>query len=87
MKKKVREDFKELLNERLENLLSRAGDTVSGKIRPPKEGERYFALLKVNEINYEPPENAKNKMECILVWSISFLRLLMIRENRANLEK
>ncbi len=38
------------------------GDTVSGKIRPPKEGERYFALLKVDEINLEPPENAKNKV-------------------------
>ncbi len=41
----------------------RTGDTVSGKIRPPKEGERYFALLKVDEINYEPPENAKNKVD------------------------
>jgi transcription termination factor Rho len=40
----------------------RTGDTVSGKIRPPKEGERYFALLKVNEINYEKPENAKTKV-------------------------
>jgi transcription termination factor Rho len=40
----------------------RTGDTVSGKIRPPKEGERYFALLKVDEINFEPPENAKNKV-------------------------
>ncbi len=40
----------------------RTGDTVSGKIRPPKEGERYFALLKVDEINYEPPENTKNKV-------------------------
>jgi len=40
----------------------RTGDTVSGKIRPPKEGERYFALLKVSMINYEPPENAKNKV-------------------------
>ncbi|MDP1708609.1 MAG: transcription termination factor Rho [Gammaproteobacteria bacterium] len=40
----------------------RTGDTVSGKIRPPKEGERYFALLKVNEINFEAPENAKNKV-------------------------
>jgi len=38
------------------------GDTVSGKIRPPKEGERYFALLKVDAINFEPPENAKNKV-------------------------
>lgn len=40
----------------------RTGDVVSGKIRPPKEGERYFALLKVGTINYEPPENAKNKI-------------------------
>jgi transcription termination factor Rho len=40
----------------------RTGDTVSGKIRPPKEGERYFALLKVNEINYEKPEAAKGKV-------------------------
>ncbi|MFO7602937.1 MAG: transcription termination factor Rho [Gammaproteobacteria bacterium] len=40
----------------------RTGDTVSGKIRPPKDGERYFAMLKVNEINFEPPENAKNKV-------------------------
>lgn len=40
----------------------RTGDTVSGKIRPPKDSERYFALLKVDEINFEPPENAKNKI-------------------------
>jgi len=40
----------------------RTGDTVAGKIRPPKEGERYFALLKVNEINFESPEQAKNKV-------------------------
>ncbi|HRD66437.1 MAG TPA: transcription termination factor Rho [Candidatus Competibacter sp.] len=40
----------------------RTGDTVSGKIRPPKEGERYFALLKVNDINFEPPEASKNKV-------------------------
>ncbi|HYF97876.1 MAG TPA: transcription termination factor Rho [Coxiellaceae bacterium] len=40
----------------------RTGDTVSGKIRPPKEGERYFALLQVSEINYEQPENAQNKV-------------------------
>ncbi len=40
----------------------RTGDTVSGKIRPPKEGERYFALLKVGEINFDAPENAKNKV-------------------------
>lgn len=40
----------------------RTGDSVSGKIRPPKEGERYFALLKVDEINFGPPENSKNKV-------------------------
>lgn len=40
----------------------RTGDTVSGLIRPPKEGERYFALLKVDEINYEPPENCRDKI-------------------------
>jgi transcription termination factor Rho len=40
----------------------RTGDTISGKIRPPKDSERYFALLKVNEINFDRPENAKNKI-------------------------
>ncbi len=40
----------------------RTGDTVSGKIRPPKEGERYFALLKVGDINFEPPEASRNKV-------------------------
>ena len=40
----------------------RTGDSISGKIRPPKEGERYFALLKVNEINLDRPEHAKNKI-------------------------
>ncbi|WP_006786871.1 transcription termination factor Rho [Thiorhodospira sibirica] len=40
----------------------RTGDTISGKIRPPKEGERYFALLKVDKINFESPENARSKV-------------------------
>jgi len=40
----------------------RTGDTISGKIRPPKDNERYFALLKVDDINYDRPENAKNKI-------------------------
>ncbi|MES9927229.1 MAG: transcription termination factor Rho, partial [Candidatus Thiodiazotropha sp. 6PDIVS] len=40
----------------------RTGDTISGKIRPPKDGERYFALLKVDKINYDKPENAKSKI-------------------------
>jgi transcription termination factor Rho len=40
----------------------RNGDTVAGEIRPPKEGERYFALLKVDSINFEEPDRAKNKI-------------------------
>jgi transcription termination factor Rho len=40
----------------------RTGDTISGQIRPPKEGERYFALLKVEAINFENPELAKEKI-------------------------
>jgi transcription termination factor Rho len=40
----------------------RTGDTIAGKIRPPKEGERYFALLKVSQINYEAPEAAREKV-------------------------
>jgi transcription termination factor Rho len=40
----------------------RTGDTVSGQIRPPKEGERYFALLKVDAINYEDPEISRTKI-------------------------
>ena len=40
----------------------RTGDSISGLIRPPKDGERYFALLKVGEINLEAPENARNKV-------------------------
>ena len=40
----------------------RTGDTISGKIRPPKDNERYFAMLKVEKINFETPENAKNKI-------------------------
>jgi len=38
------------------------GDTVSGQIRPPKEGERYFALLKVEKVNFESPDVAKDKI-------------------------
>ncbi|MDP4918039.1 MAG: transcription termination factor Rho, partial [Haliea sp.] len=40
----------------------RTGDSISGKIRPPKDSERYFALLKVDEINFNRPENAKHKI-------------------------
>ncbi|MCG2633541.1 MAG: transcription termination factor Rho [Gammaproteobacteria bacterium] len=57
----------------------RTGDTISGKIRPPKDGERYFALLKVDNINFEPPENAKHK---ILFENLTPL----FAEERLNLE-
>ncbi|MCW8936032.1 MAG: transcription termination factor Rho [Gammaproteobacteria bacterium] len=40
----------------------RTGDTLAGKIRPPKDSERYFAMLKVDTINFDPPEQAKNKI-------------------------
>ncbi|MBM4315436.1 MAG: transcription termination factor Rho [Deltaproteobacteria bacterium] len=40
----------------------RTGDTVSGEVRPPKEGEKYFALLKVDEVNFESPEATRDKI-------------------------
>jgi len=40
----------------------RTGDTISGKIRPPKDGERYFAMLKVDQINFDTPESTRNKV-------------------------
>jgi transcription termination factor Rho len=40
----------------------RTGDTISGKIRPPKDSERYFALLKISEVNYDRPENSRSKI-------------------------
>jgi transcription termination factor Rho len=40
----------------------RTGDTISGKIRPPRESERYFALLEIRDINSDPPETTKNKI-------------------------
>lgn len=40
----------------------RTGDTIKGKVRPPKDSERYFALVKVEEINFEKPEQSKNKV-------------------------
>jgi transcription termination factor Rho len=41
----------------------RTGDTIEGQIRPPKEGERFFALLRVNQVNFEPPEVTRNKIQ------------------------
>jgi len=40
----------------------RTGDTITGKIRPPKDSERYFALLKIGEVNFSRPENSKSKI-------------------------
>ena len=40
----------------------RTGDSIYGKIRPPKDSERYFALLKVSEVNFDKPENSRNKI-------------------------
>ncbi len=40
----------------------RTGDTVEGQVRSPKDGERYFALLKINSINFDPPENARHRI-------------------------
>jgi len=45
---------------RLFNL--KTGDTVSGQIRPPKDSERYFALLKVENVNFESPDKARDKI-------------------------
>ncbi|MDH5483640.1 MAG: transcription termination factor Rho [Gammaproteobacteria bacterium] len=58
----------------------RTGDTISGKIRPPKDGERYFAMLKVDTINFDAPEDARNK--------IAFENLTPLHPNdRLNLER
>ena len=40
----------------------RTGDTVEGEVRAPKDAERYFALLKVNKINFDEPEKGRNKI-------------------------
>ena len=40
----------------------KTGDSISGNIRPPKDGERYFALLKIDQINFEPTDKTKNKV-------------------------
>lgn len=45
----------------IRRLTLRTGDTIEGKVRSPKDGERYFALLKVDSINFDPPERAKDK--------------------------
>ena len=62
----------------------RTGDTISGQIRPPKEGERYFALIKVDAINFEPPEESRNKIffdNLTPLYPNSRLKLETVREN------
>ncbi|MFN7933495.1 MAG: transcription termination factor Rho [Bryobacteraceae bacterium] len=62
----------------------RTGDTISGQIRPPKEGERYFALIKVDAINFEPPEESRNKIffdNLTPLYPNSRLKLEVSREN------
>jgi len=62
----------------------RTGDTVSGQIRPPKEGERYFALIKVDAINFEPPEEARNKIffdNLTPLYPLERIRLETTRDN------
>jgi len=62
----------------------RTGDTISGQIRPPKEGERYFALIKVDAINFEPPEEAKNKIffdNLTPLYPLERIQLETVKEN------
>ena len=55
------------------------GDTIEGEIRTPKDGERYFALVKVDKVNGEPPENAKSKIlfENLTPLSVSYTHLTL----------
>jgi transcription termination factor Rho len=60
------------------------GDTVSGQIRPPKEGERYFALIKVEAVNFEPPDQAREKLffeNLTPLYPLSAVRLETVGEN------
>jgi transcription termination factor Rho len=62
----------------------RTGDTVSGQVRPPKNGERYFALVKIEAINFESPEEAKNKVffdNLTPLYPNEWLRLETTKEN------
>ncbi len=62
----------------------RTGDTISGQIRPPKDGERYFALIKVEAINFESPEEARNKIffdNLTPLYPQSRIRLETVKEN------
>jgi transcription termination factor Rho len=63
------------------------GDTISGQIRPPKEGERYFALLKVETVNYESPEVARDKIlfdNLTPLYPMEKLKLETVSENMST---
>jgi transcription termination factor Rho len=62
----------------------RTGDTISGQIRPPKEGERYFALIKVEAINFEPPDESRNKIffdNLTPLYPMERIRLETVKDN------
>jgi transcription termination factor Rho len=62
----------------------RTGDTISGQIRPPKEGERYFALIKVEAINFEPPDESRNKIffdNLTPLYPLERIRLETVKDN------
>ena len=62
----------------------RTGDTTSGQVRPPKEGENYFALVKIDAINFESPEEARNKIffdNLTPLYPLSRIRLETTKEN------
>jgi len=64
----------------------RTGDTVTGNIRPPKESERYFALLKVETINFQLPEEAKNKVLFENLTPLHPNRRLRLEQDNASTE-
>ncbi len=63
----------------------RTGDTVSGQVRPPKDGEKYFALIKVDAINFEPPSAAKDRMWFDTLTPIYPNRRIALETNREEL--
>src|SRR5207237_9452937 len=65
----------------------RTGDTISGQIRPPKEDERYFALIKVDAVNFEPPDRSKEKIffdNLTPLYPAERIRLETLPENLSN---
>jgi len=63
----------------------RTGDTISGQIRPPKDGERYFALIKVEAINFEPPDEARNKIFFDNLTPLYPLERIHLETNKENI--